>query len=151
VSAESEIFGAVVDSEEEVEALRRIRNLGRMFMTGTQVEISPREQLKWWREQRKVIGKDFLPIIYRRRDDAEIVGYGILNRKSEGLYISLAVAPAHRGFGYGTSIYYDMHERAGEAVYAVVLQTNLASLSAARKAGYTVIGKFFDGIILVKE
>lgn len=130
-----------VTTDEEVEAMRLIRNAGRKWMTHNQGEISPEKQREWWRHARTLSTDDFSAFIYRA--DKAIVGYGLLVRMEQAkstLWVSLAVAPDHQGRGYGTCIYEDLKIRCpDEPIYAEVYHGNVASLSAALKAGYKKI------------
>lgn len=133
------IFGFPPANDFEVQEVRRIRNLGREWMTDNAQEIDEVEQRSWWKRMQFLSGEDFLLYVYRTAVAGPIVGYGMSTRREEQLYISLAVDPAYHGRGYGTAIYADMFSCAGkdeESMFAVILKNNIASIRAAEKAGF---------------
>jgi RimJ/RimL family protein N-acetyltransferase len=115
---------------EDFESVRHIRNAGREWMTDTH-EVTT-EMQEAFRASRPRL------LIYRMGD--VIVGYGMVTRRGEHLWVSLAVRPDYQGQGIGTHIYFDQRKRwTDDAVYAACRPTNAASIRAAEKAGYVLV------------
>jgi len=136
-------FRGLIATAADIETIRRIRNAGRMNMTGDVSEISPERQQRWWASVSELPPKDFVAVVYWSGDDAGsmCVGYGILSRRGDGrLYVSLAVDPTMRRTGAGRFIYEDLAMRANEPIYAEILKTNEPSIRAAIGAGFTQSG-----------
>jgi len=136
------IYGFPPEDDSELQEIRRIRNLGRQWMTDNTQEISEEEQRAWWKRMQLVKSEDFLLYAYRTAIWGPIVGYGMVMRREGLLHISLAVSPEYRGRGYGSAIYSDMFNCASiddESVYAVILKSNTASIKAAEKAGFRFV------------
>ncbi len=136
------IVGSPVTTDEDVEAMRVIRNAGRQWMTEDQREISVGEQRAWWEKSRQRAAKDFLPVVYREQGSDAVVGYGVIDRRDGDLMVSLAVAPAFRGLGYGRKIYECLARLAGEKVLAVIRADNAPSIAAAKRAGYVHVASY---------
>lgn len=86
-----------VETLEEVETLRLIRNEVRSFMTGSNAFISASEQLEWWERAPRTA---FLYFV-----DGVAAGYGNLRREGEKTWLTGALLPDYRGKGYGRELF----------------------------------------------
>lgn len=136
-------------SESVLEEVRLIRNAGRTNMTDNTEEISTEAQASWWEKMRKLPAADFRLFSFFLPTVPNIVGYSVLSRRNESLYISLAVHPSWRGRGFGSHIYRKTVAETSEPVYAVILKTNIASITAAKNAGFTPVEGGDDGRLLL--
>lgn len=99
-------------------------------------EISADEQAKFR------LGAHSPVYVYELEED--IVGWGWIKRGHDGYaYVTLAVRPDKRGYGYGRLIYKDLRSRWQEddEVWAVIQNGNTPSLRAALAAGYTLTSR----------
>lgn len=123
-----------VTTEQDVETLRQIRNSGRESMTRDTAEITPEQQQAWWSARDP---ETCLPFLFGQ--DGADVGYGMLRLDGDRWWVSLAVAPEHRGKGHGTAIYRWLLPIVPAPVWAEILTTNGASLRAASRAGFAPV------------
>lgn len=114
-----------------LDAVRKIRNAGRQWMTEHIDELSANEQIVWFSEAPRCL--------WVWEDEDEIVGYAYISQRGDDhqLWISLAVHPDHQGKGIGTRIY----RHFVPLVYAEIWRHNTASRKAAEKAGYRVLSE----------
>jgi GNAT superfamily N-acetyltransferase len=122
-----------VTTEQDLEALRQIRNSGREWMTRDTAEISPEQQAAWWAAR----DPETCMVFLFSHQDTDI-GYGMLRRIDDYWWCSLAVLPHKRGQGYGEQIYRWLGATEG-AVWAEIAATNTPSLIAALRAGFELI------------
>lgn len=134
-----------------LETVRRIRNEGRQWMTENSEEISPEEQLVWWKKSNQLSRNDFQLHVFinqvtfsgmlsqKAYKSSNVIGYGMLTRREGALHISLAVDQRYRNQGYGAKIYDNMCSSIDEPVNAVILKNNIASIRAAVKAGFRFV------------
>ena len=120
-----------VETYEQLELVRRIRNICRKWMTHHTKYIGYAEQYAWW-----------------QREDPELwlfddVAYALISRRNLRRWISLGVLPEARGKGLGTRIYSSFDD-----VWAEIRSDNIASRRAADKAGYTLIEEM-DGVVVM--
>lgn len=125
-----------VDTLEDIENLRLIRNECREYMTHVTEEISQARQLLWWQG---VAGdpKWRVWLVYVPGWE-EPIGFVLLRKiVRERWYVTLGLRTWMRGQGFGTMIYAAMRRQAqGDEVWAVIREDNVASVRAAEKAGY---------------
>lgn len=137
--------------EHVLEEIRRIRNVGRQWMTENSNEITAEQQVEWWSSMSQMPKKDFRFFIFVI-DGGPILGYGMLSRRQNNiLHISLAVAPEEQGKGHGTYIYDTVASKADEPVNAVILKNNIASIKAAEKAGFRFVEEGDKTVLYVRS
>lgn len=128
-----------VEWESDVRALMILRNSVREFMTGSQHEISWREQRIWWSN----LNHDDVHIwIYLNGAD-NFVGYGQvrLERKYHTYAVtSHALIKSERGKGLGEVLLRDLIEKSkalgADRMRAEIFRSNEASLGLCKKLGY---------------
>lgn len=123
-----------VTTEQDVETLRQIRNAGREWMTRDTSEISPEQQRDWWAAR-----DPETCLVYLFSHDGADVGYGLLRLDGGSWWVSLAVAPEHRGKGHGTAIYRWLVPVVSAPIWAEILTANGPSLRAASRAGFAPV------------
>jgi ribosomal protein S18 acetylase RimI-like enzyme len=134
------------ETAEDIEAVRVIRNNGREWMTGDTSEIDAERQAEFWRSLDPSLVR-----LYVAELDGAVVGYGLLRQPLYGAWwVSLAVAPDHRGRGIGAELYARLAELAGTYVWAEIRRDNIASQRAAEKAGYSRAGSTEGGLLYVR-
>lgn len=119
-----------VDSPEDVEILRVLRNAGREWF-GDSKEISSDEQTAWWAANKGSLRCLLVGV--------PPVGYGMIRWRDGRSWVSLAVDPVVRGQGWGQRIYQllaDLARIEDTQIFAAIRIDNVASLTAARRAGY---------------
>lgn len=124
--AEEQVWAYPVKHARDVELLRQLRNKCVGTFVNYNEAITEKQQWLWWRSE-----PDVYPWLYRSLVNDDLLGFGMLARKDEALWLTLGVVPEHRGQGWGTII--TTHQRlqgAGEPVYSKILLSNLAALHA---------------------
>lgn len=129
------MHGRRVRSAEDVEALRRLRNECREFMTGHTKLITKAQQAKWWSAEPRRAW------IYL--DKGEPVAFVYIRRQDGMNWITLGVTKKARGQGLGTLLYHVHAPCAAE-----MLVDNLASIRAAQKAGYQVVKSDDEKVVM---
>jgi hypothetical protein len=120
----------MVQSADEVERLRVLRNVSRTWMTGNTTWISAEQQRRWW-ESRD-------PGKLRAYLFAAESGAGVLSCREDGRWwVTVMVDPVMRRLGMGTYIYRMLaHAAPTDGVWAGIRDDNIPSIRAAEKAGY---------------
>lgn len=122
-----------VRSSEDVEILRLLRNAGREWF-GDSREISSNDQITWWAANKDTVRCLLVGV--------PPVGYGMISRREGRLWVSLGVDPVARGQGWGRKIYELLGQLARldeELIFAAIRADNVASMTAATRAGYQVV------------
>jgi RimJ/RimL family protein N-acetyltransferase len=114
-----------VETEADIDRVLELRNQGRVWF-GAVAPITREQHHSWWAEQR--------PLCILVGEPA--VGYGMLRRREERLWVALVVDEDSRGQGIGTEIYKLLVELVTEPIYAAIHIDNGASGRAAIKAGF---------------
>jgi GNAT superfamily N-acetyltransferase len=122
-----------VETAEQVEQMRRIRNLCRETFCHDTREIDVDQQQRWWMENRLRV-KAWL--YYTRNEHGgsylgqfTLVGYGMLRLGADGCWWnSIAVLPMYQGWGYGRAITADVARRHTGPVYAEVKRENVPGM-----------------------
>ena len=115
-----------VETPEDVELLRTIRNACREYMTYRTAEITPEEQASWWSSAKR---EAYL------FDD---VAFAYVSRRHKKTFITLGILPEARGKGLGTQVYRFVAALHPE-VWAEVRHDNEPSINAAIKAGFETV------------
>lgn len=115
----------------DLDALRQLRNAGRAWLRHT-AELEPEDQAYWWASHNPERLRAYL---FAR--DGVTVGAGLLSLRDDGRWwVTVLVAPEHRGGGVGRTIYAWLGWSAPWPVHAEIRRDNLASERAARSVGY---------------
>lgn len=128
------LTAGLISTPGDLEALRRLRNECRAFMTGHTDEIGREQQAAWWASLRPEDWRIWLYWAGRRP-----VAFGLLRRQHGRWWATLGVTEAERGRGIGTSIYADLIRWADGPVWIAVRRDNPASRRAAEKAGFSPV------------
>jgi RimJ/RimL family protein N-acetyltransferase len=121
-----------VETQEDVEHLRCLRNHCRLAMTRDQRIISQAEQLAWWQNKPDDL-KAYLYCV-----DGLPVGFGLLRYDQEKWWATLGILEEWRGQGIGTQIYRSLISEASEELWIEVRASNGGSLKAAARAGFVL-------------
>jgi RimJ/RimL family protein N-acetyltransferase len=134
--AEAGVRAERVETFDQAETLRRVRNICREYMTNNQRLISPGDQVVWWTLNQSRV-KAWL---YCDNRTDRLLGFGLLRPyESDMWWVTLGLVPKQRGRGYGRLIYRHLAEEADGPVMAEILEDNLASIAAATHAGYELL------------
>ena len=128
------LTASLIATPGDLEALRRLRNECRSFMTGHTDEIGRDQQAAWWASLRREDWRIWLYWEGRRP-----VAFGLLRRQHGRWWATLGVTEGHRGRGIGTAIYADLARWAEGDVWIMVRRDNPGSRRAAEKAGYELM------------
>lgn len=130
------LVARAVESEEDVEGLRLIRNACKDGFSHDNDEISMQQQAAWWVLMRDKV-KAWLYWV-----ELDVVGYGLLRQTDDGRWwTSVAVLPQHAGKGYGGAITADLVRRADEPVWATARLDNPAAMRLHREADWQETGR----------
>lgn len=103
----------LIESDEDVEILRQIRNACKDGFAHDNATISEPAQRAWW----VLMHSRIKAWLYWHK--ADIVGYGLLRQTDDGRWwSSVAVVPQAAGHGYGGAITADLVRRTDEPVWA---------------------------------
>lgn len=132
-----------VRSPEQVEALRRLRNECREFMTYHREEISPEQQQQWW----STADHDHLwCYLYTEGDNQDYLGFSVVKRREGRMYVTWGLSASARGRRLG----YDLGEHTLSAcqgdAYGNLLESNGAVWHIDQKCGFVETSRK-DGII----
>lgn len=134
-----------VQTSDDIETLRALRNAGREWLTHDTREISPEQQAQWWAAR----NPDHI-LAYLFSVDGHDAGAGVLSQRTAGRWwITVLVHPEYRGQGIGAAIFRMLACAAPGDVYAEIRRDNAASIKAAQRAGYAMAGKTEQCIIAV--
>lgn len=130
---------------EDAEVVRNLRNLGREWFADNHL-ITKDEQATWWASMRALSRKDFTCMVLAVPKPpctdpirtGTVVGYGMLTRRDDRLWVSLVVSAGSRGLGWGRRIYEDLRRSAQEPIFAAIRHDNIASRRAAEGAGFVL-------------
>jgi GNAT superfamily N-acetyltransferase len=120
-----ELESVRVEKDDQVEALRVLRNatsLGFAFFNG---QISSTDQQKWWQSMQGYIEA----WLYWHKYDEIWAGFGMVRLENGKWWNSIGVDPVYQGRGYGSFITADILDKHLGTVYAAVRRENA---SAAR-------------------
>ena len=132
-----------VESEDDVEWLRFIRNQCRAWMTNHRDWITPEQQMTWWQTRDTEHVKAWL-----YRIGVQPIGFGLLRFDGHRWWATLGIRQRWRGEGHGKAIYRHLSQQSPDEVWIEVLSNNGASLGAARSAGF-VTREERDGLVLL--
>lgn len=125
-----------VRSQEDVERLRVLRNHSKRSMTRFRKNITRQQQQKWWEAEPRRAW-----LLVTKEDEA--LGFVYISRRGRCNWITLGVEKSHQGSGLGTLLY-----RSFRPCFAEILESNPASIRAAQKAGYQMISRDGNKVVM---
>lgn len=140
-----------VETENDVESLRNIRNQCRLFMTRNSNYISPEDQVKWFENIDENINV-YLAYNIEFGVIVSPIGYGLIRLENGFITISGGLVESERGKGYGSWLFDRLVFLAKEynkPVRLEVLKSNIKAFGIYSKLGFRVIDD--NGKIITME
>lgn len=126
-----------VQTLEQAEAVRQIRNLCREFMTHDQAIINPEQQVKWFES---IQGSEMiLPFLFCPPLAGIGIGYGLVRFDTERWWISGGLLPSWRGKGLGTVLFGELADYVNdmnETCWLDVFESNTVAVKTYHKLGF---------------
>lgn len=120
----------------DAQAMRRVRNECREFMTSNTSEIGKFEQFTWWLR----VGRSRDWRIYLLWNNDQPVGYGILRRKGCQWWVTGGLVESSRGIGLGRFLFSELLRLADSpTAYLEVRISNTKALNLYRSLGFRFI------------
>lgn len=129
------LFVRPVATQAEVETMRQIRNACRHWMTRHRNFISALQQIQWWKS-RPLELQAFLYSV-----EHEPVGFGLLRLENGKSWATLGILAPWRSKGIGTAIYRHLITTCENTLWIEVRNDNIASFTAATKAGFELVSE----------
>jgi ribosomal protein S18 acetylase RimI-like enzyme len=132
-----------VETKEDVENLRLMRNVCKNFMTRNTSEISYEQQQQWYQNIDKNNHKLFLLHQISCGVVASIIGYGYIRVENDVVLLTGGLIEQERGKGYGTTLFEYLvknSEPFNLPIKLEVLKTNMKAFAVYNKIGFRVIG-----------
>lgn len=129
-----------IETLEEVEQLRKIRNDCRLFMTRNNSYISEQEQQEWFKS--KSIDIDvFLLYNVERGVIFYPIGYALIKKESDCYSVSGGIIEDYRDKGIGKQLFSLILNQipTGELVELEVLKSNIRAYNVYKKIGFKQI------------
>lgn len=124
-----------IESDEDVETLRLIRNACKDGFSHDNSEINQQQQAAWWSLMHDKV-RGWLYWV-----GSEVVGYGLIRQTDDQRWwSSVAVLPDCAGKGYGGAITADLARRSPRAVWATARLDNPAALRLHRTEDWDDLG-----------
>jgi ribosomal protein S18 acetylase RimI-like enzyme len=131
-----------VTTSNEAEMLRVIRNQCKDYMTRNTSEITPEEQLEWFKTAYK---KYELYIAYAVEYGACIVdaGYGLIHLNEKEYMLTGGLVPEYRDKGLGTILFKFLIDNCNKQIpiRLEVLKDNLRALKTYERLNFTTTGE----------
>lgn len=131
-----------VTTSNEAEMLRVIRNQCKDYMTRNTSEITPEEQLEWFKTAYK---KYELYIAYAVEYGACIVdaGYGLIHLNENEYMLTGGLVPEYRDKGLGTNLFKFLIDNCNKQIpiRLEVLKDNLRALKTYERLNFTITGE----------
>ena len=131
-----------VTTSNEAEMLRVIRNQCKDYMTRNTSEITPEEQLEWFKTAYK---KYELYIAYAVEYGACIVdaGYGLIHLNEKEYMLTGGLVPEYRDKGLGTNLFKFLIDNCNKQIpiRLEVLKDNLRALKTYERLNFTTTGE----------
>lgn len=123
-----------VETLQEVETMRQIRNACRFFMTRHTQEIQPHQQIAWWE---KLDRTKVRPYLLRR--GYEPIGYGLIRLDDKGReWLTGALLEEYRGNGYGKYLFCGLIHRCEGECWLEVWEYNVPARRLYESIGFKV-------------
>lgn len=130
-----------VNTPEEAETLRRIRNECRNFMTRNTDEITKEQQQEWFKTAHK---KYDLFIAYEVLHGAVVIdaGYGLIHKNEDASLLTGGLLPSHRDRGLGKELFQFLINNCpiDKPILLEVLNSNVRAFKTYEKLGFVVTG-----------
>ena len=131
-----------VTTSNEAEMLRIIRNQCKNYMTRNTSEITPEEQLEWFKTAYK---KYELYIAYAIEHGVCIVdaGYGLIHLNEKEYMLTGGLVPEYRDKGLGTNLFKFLIDNCNKQIpiRLEVLKDNIRALKTYEKLNFTTTGE----------
>lgn len=136
---------ADVASPDDALDMARCRNEVRSYLTHNTDEISPEQQLDWYRNSYipgRTRGKIFGYVL---RQQLTPIGYGLITERDELMWVSGGVSQQYRGKGLGEAVFHflteQIHDELGHSgAFLDVREDNIPAQRLYEKLGYAAIG-----------
>jgi len=141
-----------VQTEDDVERLRQIRNVCKNFMTRNTDEISYEQQQNWYKNLNKDDNKLFLLHKTYCGVIADRIGYGYIRVEDGAVLLTGGLIEVERAKGYGQILFEYLvknSEPFNLPIKLEVLKTNMKAFAVYNKIGFRVTGD--DGKIIKME
>lgn len=148
----TELIMISVNSENDVENLRKIRNECRNFMTRNTSEISYEQQQNWFKNLDNTTNKLFLMHEVYCGVAATIIGYGYIRVEDETVLLTGGLVESCRGKGYGQILFNSLllnSKKFNLPIKLEVLKSNMVAFSVYNKIGFRVTAD--DGKVIKME
>ena len=139
----SELVMISVNSENDAETLRKIRNECSGFMTRNTSEISFAQQQVWFKNLDTVTNKLFLLHEVYHGVAALVIGYGYIRVEDETVLLTGGLVESSRGKGYGQFLFNSLllnSKKFNLPIKLEVLKSNMVAFSVYTKIGFRVTG-----------
>ena len=139
----SELVMISVNSENDAETLRKIRNECSGFMTRNTSEISFAQQQVWFKNLDTVTNKLFLLHEVYHGVAALVIGYGYIRVEDETVLLTGGLVESSRGKGYGQFLFNSLllnSKKFNLPIKLEVLKSNMVAFSVYNKIGFRVTG-----------
>lgn len=149
----SDIQLSEIQSGDDALEMAACRNQVRTFMTHSQTEITPEQQLDWFKNTYTPARAHKEMFGYVLRKELEPIGYGLISYRNWLMWVSGGIVADQRGNGYGEALFDAMTNKIhGELDLAEAYLDVQANNSPARqlyeKLGYAAIGNQ-NGLVLM--
>lgn len=128
-----------VETSEQVEELRKIRNICRKFMTNNQKHISREQQQKWF----KNLNKSEFHLYLVQDKLGTSLGYAVIAFREEVPWLTAGLLPEYRGKGLGHLVFQTMIDwcvaNNYQSIMLDVLLTNENARRLYEKLGFEVV------------
>ncbi len=143
-----------IETLEEAQVLRNIRNECKDFMTRDTSYISVEQQIRWFNSLKREDKKDYkIYLLYEVINGvvATAIGYGLIKKEGSFSLISGGLIESCRGKGYGSTLFTYLigNVDAGSDIKLEVLKSNTRAFVIYNKLGFRVISD--DGEIITME
>jgi len=139
----SELVMISVNSENDVETLRKIRNECSGFMTRNTSKITFAQQQVWFKNLDMVTNKLFLLHEVYYGVASSVVGYGYIRVEDETVLLTGGLVESSRGKGYGQFLFNSLllnSKKFNLPIKLEVLKSNMVAFSVYNKIGFRVTG-----------
>lgn len=139
----SELVMISVNSENDVETLRKIRNECSGFMTRNTSKITFAQQQVWFKNLDMVTNKLFLLHEVYHGVASSVVGYGYIRVEDETVLLTGGLVESSRGKGYGQFLFNSLllnSKKFNLPIKLEVLKSNMVAFSVYNKIGFRVTG-----------
>jgi len=141
-----------IESDDELELVRSIRNECRMYMTRDTREISESEQRLWYNLLDKEKNKIFLLYAMEFGSILYEVGYAVVRQEGSIVVLSGGLTSSERGNGIGEVLFSSLLDEAvkfGKPIFLEVLKSNMPARTIYDKLGFVEVNET-NGVITME-